>query len=180
MVVRQLHAVIEILVGPTDVQDVDETGVFARDRLKRGHAFELPQKGALALKRAAINNFHRAQRARHRPGQPNLAIGAAPDHAQEFVVGNDWDLSGNLVGNGRDFTQAATLKQFWGEHAPRVPASAPSRSRTFSDWERFGEAPKRAREARALPRSGCRFYRPIFSNALISFFKTAETRCRAR
>jgi hypothetical protein len=27
------------------------------------------------------------------------------------VIRNDWDLSGNLVGNDRDFTQAMTAKQ---------------------------------------------------------------------
>src|SRR5256885_6935790 len=111
MVVRQLHAVIEIFVRPADVQDVDEPGVPARDGFKGGHSFELPQKRAFALKRAAINNLYRAQRAGDRSGQPNLAISAAPDHAQQFVIGNDWDLSGNLFGNGGDFTQGASLRQ---------------------------------------------------------------------
>src|SRR4029077_2141635 len=83
----------------------------ARDRLEGGHSFELTQERPLALKRAAINNFHRAECTGDRPGQPNLAISAAPDHAQEFVIGNNWDLSGNLFGNGRDFTQAPSVRQ---------------------------------------------------------------------
>src|SRR5205814_4071845 len=49
---------------------------------------------------------------------------------------------------------------FRGAHAPRVPAMAPSPSRTLrvsaiaSVWQEecFGEAPKPAREARALPK----------------------------
>ena len=34
MIVRQLHAVVEILRGPSDVQDVDKAGMRARDRLE--------------------------------------------------------------------------------------------------------------------------------------------------
>src|SRR6202022_2230187 len=83
----------------------------ARDWFEGGHSFELTQESPLALKCAVVNDFHRAQCARHRPGQPNLAISAAPDHAQKFVIGNNWDLSGNLFGNGRNFTQATTARQ---------------------------------------------------------------------
>src|SRR5204863_7038837 len=119
MIVRQFHAVIKIFVGPADVQNVDKPGVSARDRFERGHSFELAQKRAFAFKSAAINNFYRAQRAGDCSRQPNLAISAAPDHAQQFVIGNDWDLSGNLFGNGGDFTQAMTARQFWGACAPQ-------------------------------------------------------------
>src|SRR5437660_1451326 len=80
-IVRQLHAVIEIFVRAADVQDIDEPGMPARDRLEGGHSFELTQERPLALKRAPINNFHRAECAGDRPRQPNLAISAAPDHA---------------------------------------------------------------------------------------------------
>ena len=34
MIVRQLHAVIEIIGGSSDVQDVDEAGMRARDGLE--------------------------------------------------------------------------------------------------------------------------------------------------
>ena len=125
MIVRQFHAVIEIFVGPADVENVDKPGVSARDRFERGHSFELAQKRAFAFKRIAINNFYRAQRAGDCSRQPNLAISAAPDHAQQFVIGNNWDLSGNLVGNGRDFTQAVSTRQ-------RVVAVAVSGDRTNS------------------------------------------------
>src|ERR1700730_2595360 len=111
MIVRQLHAVIEIFVRAADVQDVDEPGMPARDRFEGGHSFEFPQERPLALKRAAINNFYSAQRTADRSRQPDFAISAPPDHAKEFVVRNEWDLSGNLVGNGRDFTQAASARQ---------------------------------------------------------------------
>src|SRR2546429_3429971 len=120
MVVRQLHAVIEIFVRPADVEDVDEPGMPARDRFKGGHSLKLAQERTLALKRAAINNLYRAQRAGDRSGQPDLAISTAPYHAQQFVIGNDWDLSGNLFGNGGDFTQAMTARQFRRVRSPEL------------------------------------------------------------
>src|SRR5205823_1708392 len=109
MVVGQFHAVIKIFARPADVQNVDEAGVSARNRFERRHAFELAQKRPFTLKRAAVNNFHRPQCTGDGASQPNLAIGAAPDHTKELVIGNDWNLSGDLVGNGRDFTQATTV-----------------------------------------------------------------------
>src|SRR5439155_22668570 len=83
----------------------------ARDRLEGGHSFELTQERPLVIKWVAINDSDGAECAGDRPRQPNLAISAAPDHAQEFVIGNNWDLSGNLFGNSRDFTQAASARQ---------------------------------------------------------------------
>jgi len=43
-------------------------------------------------------------------------------------------------------------RKLWGAHAPRVLAVAPPPLRTFFGESNFGEAPKSAREARALPR----------------------------
>jgi hypothetical protein len=111
MIVRQLHAVVEMLAGPTDVKNVDETGVLAGDGLERGHAFELAKERTLAFKRAPINNLDRAQTAGHRPRHPNFAISATTDHTQEFVIGNNRNLSGNLVRNDADFTRSRPLRQ---------------------------------------------------------------------
>ena len=61
MIVGQLHDVVKVLAREADVQDVDETGMRTRDRFEAGHAFEFASKRALALERAAINNFHRPQ-----------------------------------------------------------------------------------------------------------------------
>jgi hypothetical protein len=41
--------------------------------------------------------------------------------------------------------------EFWGAHAPRVLAKAPSPSRTFPDKDCFGGAPKPAREGACAP-----------------------------
>src|SRR5215470_5645241 len=101
MIISQLHAVVQIFGGPSDVQDVDKAVVRARNRLERGHPLELPEKCALAIERAAVNNFYRAKRPDHRARQPNLTVSAAPDHAKQFVIGYDWYLSRNLIGNGR-------------------------------------------------------------------------------
>ena len=43
-------------------------------------------------------------------------------------------------------------RKLWGAHAPRVLAVAPPPLRTFFGETNFGEAPKWAREARALSR----------------------------
>ena len=104
MIVGQLHAVIEIIGSPSYVQNVHKPGVCARDRLKCGHALEFSEKRTLGFKCTAINDFDGAKRAGHRAGQPNLTASAAADHPQQFVIGNDGNLSGNVVGNGRFYT----------------------------------------------------------------------------
>ena len=82
VIVGQLHRVIEIIVRPSDVQDVDKSGVRARDRFEGGHAVKLALKRTLTFERAPVNDLHRAQSAGERAGEPDLAIRAAPDHAQ--------------------------------------------------------------------------------------------------
>src|SRR4029453_11346735 len=80
--------------------------MHARDRLKSRHPFEFPEKRAFAFEGAAIDDFHRAKCTGHSPRQPNLTVSAPPDHAQQFVIGNDWYLSRNLIGNGRFYTSS--------------------------------------------------------------------------
>src|SRR5205807_9246846 len=113
MVVRHLHTIIKIFGGAADMKDVDESGVPARDRLECRHSFKFAQKRAFTFKRAAVDNLHRPQCARDCSCYPNLAVSAAPDHSQKLVIGNDWNLGGNVVGNGGDFTQTSGWRQFW-------------------------------------------------------------------
>ena len=87
------------------MQDVDKAGMRARDRLEARHAVELAFESAFAFESAAMDHFHGPQRAGQAACQPNLAVSAATDHAQNFVIGNNWNLRG-LVRNERDFTQA--------------------------------------------------------------------------
>ena len=65
----------------------------------------------------------------------------------------------------------------WGAHAPRVPAMAPSPSRTFRmsscQKECFGGAPKPAREARALPRLFAASLHLLLVSLLVAFGMTA-------
>jgi hypothetical protein len=112
MIIGQLHDVIKVFARPTYMQNVDETGVRTRDRLKAGHAFEFTSKRALIFKRAAINNFDRPQRTGESARQPNFSVSAATDHAQHFMVGNNWNFGRNFLGNERDFTQAPCANQF--------------------------------------------------------------------
>src|SRR4029434_6114066 len=72
MIIGQLHDVIKVFARPTDMQNVDETGVRARDRFEAGHAFEFTSKRALAFERAAINDLERPPCSRESAREPNL------------------------------------------------------------------------------------------------------------
>ena len=85
-------------------QDVDKPCMRARNGLESRHSFEFPEKRAFAFECAAVNDLYRTKRADHSARQPNLTVSAAPNHAEQFVIGNDWNLSRNLIGNGRFYT----------------------------------------------------------------------------
>ena len=90
-VVRQFHDVKEIpgrVVAP-DVQNVHLVFLCARNRFEALNAGELAIERARFLEAGAIDHFHRAIDAGDAPGEPDFAIGATPDRAQQFVVRND-------------------------------------------------------------------------------------------
>ncbi len=91
VIVGQLHDVIEIRARLADMKDVDKPLMRARDRLEAAHPLELALEGAIAIESIPMHHLHRPERAGQGPRQPDLAIGAAPDHAQHFVIGNDRD-----------------------------------------------------------------------------------------
>ena len=112
MVVGQFHDVVETLGGAADVQDVNESSVGSRDRLEARHPLKLALKGAFAFEGAAINHFHRPYCTSQTSRQPDFAVSAAPNHAQNFVIRNDGKLRGNgmfrpavfhFVSDGCDF-----------------------------------------------------------------------------
>ena len=95
MVVGQFHDVVEILGGAADVQDVNESSVGARDRLEARHPLKLALKRALTFEGAAINHLYRPYCTSQTSRQPDFAVSAAPNYAQNFVIRNDGKLRGN-------------------------------------------------------------------------------------
>jgi hypothetical protein len=95
VVVGKFHDVIEILPGPADVENVNETVVSARNRLERGHALKLALEGAFAFEGDPVDDFNRAPGTGKGAGHPNLAIGAATDDAENLMIRNEWDLRRN-------------------------------------------------------------------------------------
>ena len=89
-IVGQFHHVIKktSCVVTTDMENVDEAIMGARNRLERRHAGEFTIEGTFALEGASMNHFHRAQCAGQTARHPNLAISAAPDNAQHFMIGD--------------------------------------------------------------------------------------------
>jgi hypothetical protein len=78
---------VAAVIAP-DMEDVDEAGVAARDRLEAGHPLELALERGLVFKGALINDLHRAQGTGEGTRHPDLAIRAATDHAHELVIGH--------------------------------------------------------------------------------------------
>ena len=94
--VRQFHHVVEVtvpIVAP-DLEDIDHAFVRARDRLELLDAGILSFVGALVLETVAIDDFDGAIRANHVARQPDLAIAAEANQAQQFVIGNLWRWMG--------------------------------------------------------------------------------------
>lgn len=64
-------------------------GVFCSSRVRSGLLQPRPPiVGAVVVERVAVDDFDGAHRAGNAPGQPDLAVTAPADQAEEFVVGN--------------------------------------------------------------------------------------------
>ncbi len=87
-VVGQFHDVVEETLSASDMEDIDEPIVRARDRLEGRHAVEFPLKRTLVGKGVAADHLYGAQRAGEPARQPDFAVSAPADGTQHFVVGN--------------------------------------------------------------------------------------------
>src|SRR2546425_545753 len=87
-IVGQLHHVVEVFVGAADLQDVHQPIVRPRNRLELLDATKLPLEGPGVFERAAINDLNRPQRAQFVARQPDFAVAALADGAEQFVIGN--------------------------------------------------------------------------------------------
>ena len=89
-IVRQFHHVIEIsgLLIPSYVQDVHLAFMQTGNRLELLDAFKLPVVRPIVLEPVPVNHFNGPVVAQHVSRQPHLAVAAAADAAQQFVVWN--------------------------------------------------------------------------------------------
>jgi hypothetical protein len=74
------------------VQDVHLAVVQARDWLELADALELAFVRPVVFEAVAMDDLHGAQLAEDILGQPHLAVAAAPDAAEQLVVGNSRGL----------------------------------------------------------------------------------------
>ena len=89
-VIGQLHYVIEaaLRVIPADVQHLHQAVAGAGQRLVGLDAAELALERADAVEAAPVNDLHRPQDPHDIARQPDLAVAAPADHAQQLVIGN--------------------------------------------------------------------------------------------
>ena len=90
---RSFSYIIEIALGVVapDVKQGQLTGVLARNTLKPLNPLELALEGPVVLEGMTPYNLGRAPRARGRAaGQPDFAIGAAADPAEQLVIWDEW------------------------------------------------------------------------------------------
>jgi hypothetical protein len=74
------------------MQDVDKTVVRARNWFETRHALKFALESALTFERCAVNELHRAPRSGKAASQPDFAVSAPADHAQNFMIRNKRDL----------------------------------------------------------------------------------------
>jgi len=88
--VRELHDVVEVpcrVVAP-DMEDVDDTGIGAGDRLELPDTGELALVRAFARKAAARDDLDRTELARRASREPDPSVAAATDVRQDLVIGH--------------------------------------------------------------------------------------------
>src|SRR6266498_4596262 len=110
-IVRQFHDVIKVtgLVIAPDLKNVQLAFVRAGNRLELLDAFELAHKRPVLLEAFPIDNLHGPVAAQSRARQPDFAITALANAANQFVIrdvrqsrsprsGAAWMRWGNLAG----------------------------------------------------------------------------------
>ena len=85
-----------VIESARDVEDFDETLMRARDWLELRDTGELSLERFLVFKRTSVDDFDCSIAAGQVAGQPNLAIGPAPNRPDQDVIGNSGCLQGRL------------------------------------------------------------------------------------
>jgi SAM-dependent methyltransferase len=87
-VIRQLHHIVEAIVTTPDLQHIHLARVGAGDGFKLLDALKFPLERPIRIERLPVHNLHRAKRSENALRQPDFAIAAGADTAQQFVIGN--------------------------------------------------------------------------------------------
>jgi hypothetical protein len=89
-VVREFHDVVEVAFGiiATCLKDGDVAWMRPGNGLDALDAIEFTVVGAVGIERGAIDNLDGTERAEDVTSQPDFAVGAAADGAQENVIGD--------------------------------------------------------------------------------------------
>src|SRR5258708_6241194 len=85
-IIGQLHHVKEAALALAHVQDIDLRGVRTGNRLESPDAIKLALVRTVAVEGFAIDDLHRAAFAHDVPRQPHLAVAAAPNPANQFMI----------------------------------------------------------------------------------------------
>ena len=80
------------------MENLDLARVRAGDRLVALNPLEFALEGAVVAEGTAINDLDRPIFAQDSPRQPHLAVAAAPDAAEQFVVGDSGRLGNERCG----------------------------------------------------------------------------------
>ena len=171
-VVGQFHDVVEetARVVPPDLEDVHEPGVRTADRLEGHHAVELAAEGAFAVEVVAPDDLDGAPGSRgDGAGEPDFAVGAAPDAAQHLVVGHDRarTLAAEVGGEGREERVGG------GRRGGQAPGMLPEARR------KEGQVVRKVALFSSAMKS-CMIMPASRSMAATAFLRSALTRCLAR
>ena len=107
-VIRQFHHVVK---GPggfifSHLEDIQESGVGAGNRLELLDTQKLPIEWAAVLEGVSIDLLHSVLRCQHAAGQPDLTVAPFSNSAEQCVIGNfrdRWIVSASVSvsqGNG--------------------------------------------------------------------------------
>src|SRR5262249_54936408 len=84
------HHIVKALISSTNLQDVDEAIVRARERLESLNTIKFALKGPHMVKCRARHNLNRSERAHDVARQPDFAVAASAYWGDEFMI---WNLN---------------------------------------------------------------------------------------
>ncbi len=109
-IIRQFHDVEEIAFAAADVIERKLAGMLAGETLEVLDAFKLALEGAVVVECVTPDDLHCAQSASGAAREPDIAIRATTDPAQQFVVRDRRRSSLAGCGNGA-FSQGANRQR---------------------------------------------------------------------
>ena len=162
-VVPQLHHIIKVLLRLVDahVEHVHKTFVGTRNGLEPPDAGQLAKIRGVMVEIGPEHDFHRPVYAQRIAGDPDLAITAPPDAADELVVGDDHvsGIAAALAGPGRSRFAVAGGGRIKRRHHAGSGATANRRSgrKSSPTSQAAQDFASRLRQSYAVPQA---FFKP--------------------